>query len=109
MQHIPRKNLKSFTLSKILKIKHQKMIYQNKKYIGITGLSIKTEKEYYVDECLKLYGIFKVKTYGILALHLLLNILLIYQVLKVSKLQVRKEKINKDDAILFDEEQNIKF
>ena len=77
--------------------------------IGITGLSIKTEKEYYVNECLKLYGIFKTKTYGILALHLLLNILLIYQVLKVSKLQGKKEKIERDDAVLFDEEQNIKF
>ena len=84
-------------------------ILKQKIDIGITGLSIKTEKEYYVDECLKLYGIFKTKTYGILALHLLLNILLIYQVLKVSKLQGKKEKINKDDAVLFDEEQNIKF
>ncbi len=84
-------------------------ILKQKIDIGITGLNIKTEKEYYVDECLKLYGIFKTKTYGTLALHLLLNILLIYQVLKVSKLQGKKEKMNKNDAILFDEEQNIKF
>ena len=87
----------------------QNDISKQKIDIGITGLSIKTENEYYVDECLKLYGIFKTKTYGTLALHLLLNILLIYQVLKVSKLQGKKEKINKNDAILFDEEQNIKF
>ena len=84
-------------------------ILKQKIDIGITGVSLKTEKEYYVDECLKLYGIFKTKAYGTLALHLLLNILLIYQVLKVSKLQEKKEKMNKDDAILFDEEQNIKF
>lgn len=32
--------------------------------IGLTGISIKTEKEYYIDECAKLYGIFSVKAYG---------------------------------------------
>lgn len=32
--------------------------------IGITGMSIKTEKEYYIDECSKLYGIFSTKAYG---------------------------------------------
>lgn len=32
--------------------------------IGITGMSIKTEKEYYIDECSKLYGIFSAKAYG---------------------------------------------
>lgn len=77
--------------------------------IGITGMSIKTEKEYYIDECVKLYNIFKIKSYGSLGLHLLLNILLIYQILKVQKIQKKKEKLDKDDLILFDEEQNIKF
>lgn len=77
--------------------------------IGITGVSIKTEKEYYIDECMKLYNIFKIKSYGTLGLHLLLNILLIYQILKVQKIQNKKEKLNKDDLILFDEEQNIKI
>lgn len=77
--------------------------------IGITGMSIKTEKEYYIDECMKLYNIFKIKSYGSLGLHLLLNILLIYQVLKVQKIQNKKEKLYKDDLILFDEEQNIKI
>ena len=76
---------------------------------GITGMTIKSEKEHYIDECMKLYNIFKTKTYGILALHLLLNCLLIYQIVRVSKIQGKKEKINKDDAILFDEEQNVKF
>ena len=32
--------------------------------IGITGMSIKTDKEYYIDECSKLYGIFSAKAYG---------------------------------------------
>lgn len=77
--------------------------------IGITGASLKTEKEYYIDECMKLYNIFKAKTYGTLGLHVLLNILIIYQILRISKIQGRKEQMNKDDLILFDEEENIKF
>lgn len=77
--------------------------------IGISGMSLKTEKEYYVDECIKLYNIFKIKTYGSMFGHLLLNILLMYQILRVSKIQSKKDKLNKDDVILFDEEQNVRF
>ena len=51
--------------------------------IGLAGVNIKTEKEYYVDECVKLYNIFKTKSYGTLGLHLLLNLLLIYQIFHV--------------------------
>ena len=80
-----------------------------KSKIDIVGMSIKTEKEYYVDECLKLYGIFSTKAYATLGLHLLLNILLIYQILKLSKIQGKKEKLNKDDLILFDEQENVKI
>lgn len=32
-------------------------------YVGLTGISIKTEKEHYIDECSKLYGIFNTKAY----------------------------------------------
>ena len=76
--------------------------------IGLAGVNIKTEKEYYVDECVKLYNIFKTKSYGTLGLHLLLNLLLIYQIFKVEKIQ-NKERLDKDDIILKDEEQNVKY
>ena len=77
--------------------------------IDMMELSLKTEKQYYVDECLKLYNIFKIKTCAILGLHLILNILVIYQIKHILKIKRKKEIINKDDIILFDEEQNIKF
>lgn len=76
--------------------------------IGVSGISVKTEKEYYIDECMKLYNIFKIKSYGTLGLHLLLNTLLVYQILKVQKIQNKKDNLDKDDIILFDEEVNIK-
>ena len=77
--------------------------------IGLAGVNIKTEKEYYVDEYVKLYNIFKTKSYGTLGLHLLLNLLLIYQIFKVEKIQNKKERLDKDDIILKDEEQNVKY
>lgn len=77
--------------------------------IGIGGVSIKTEKEYYIDECMEMYNIFKIKGYAMLILHLLLNILLIYQIFKIINIQEKKERLNKDDLILFDEEQNVRF
>ena len=77
--------------------------------IGMTGVSIKTEKEYYIDECIKLYNIFKIKSCGTLGLHFLLNILLIYQIIKFQKTKENKNKYDKDNLILFDEEQNVKI
>lgn len=77
--------------------------------VGYTGISLKTEKEHYIDECIKLYNIFRIKSYGTLCMHLLLNILLIYQILKVQKIKNKKEIVNRDDLILFDEEQNVKI
>ena len=47
--------------------------------------------------------------YVIVALNVLIIVLLIYQVSKVSKIQDKRNQLNKDDVILFDEEENIKF
>lgn len=77
--------------------------------IGITGIKIKTGKKYYIDECVKAYNIFILRMYGILTVNILLIILLIYQISKVSKIQEKRDRLSKDDAILFDEEENVKF
>lgn len=72
--------------------------------VSLTGIQMKTEKEFYVDECMKMYHIFQTKTYGILGLHLLLNGLLIFQIIKILNTREKKKKLDKDDLILFDEE-----
>lgn len=77
--------------------------------IGLSGMQVKTEKEYYIDECVKAYNIFAIRMYAIVALNVFLIVLLIYQVSKVSKIQDKRDQLSKDDAILFDEEENIKF
>lgn len=77
--------------------------------IGLTGMQMKTEKEYYVDECVKAYNIFSIKMYGIVAMNVFEIILLFYQISKVSQIQEKRDRLSKDDAILFDEEENVKF
>ena len=77
--------------------------------ISITNIQLKTEREYFVDECVKLYNIFNIKTYGIIILNVLLVALLIYQVLKISGMQDKKDRLEKDDAVLFDEEEDVKI
>ena len=77
--------------------------------VGLTGVSVKTNEEYYIDECIKLYNIFKIKSYSIIGLNVLIIILLIYQISRISKIQDKKERLSKDDLILFDEEENVKF
>lgn len=71
--------------------------------VGINGLSIKSEKEHYIDECMKLYKIFKIKTYGTLGLNFLLNILLVFQMFRIIEINNKKIRLSKNDAILFNE------
>lgn len=77
--------------------------------IGLGGVDLKTQKQFYIDECVEAYFVFKVRTYALLGLHLLLSFLLLYQIGKVKKIQENREKLNKDDIILFDEEQNVRY
>ncbi len=77
--------------------------------IGLGGVALKTQKQFYIDECVEAYFVFKVRTYALLGLHLLLSFLLLYQIGKVKKIQENREKLNKDDIILFDEEQNVRY
>jgi hypothetical protein len=77
--------------------------------IGLTGMSIKSEKEYYIDKCIEAYNIFSIKMYGIMGINIFLIVLLIYQIAKVSNIQEKRDRLSKDDAILFDEEENIKM
>ncbi len=77
--------------------------------IGLTGVKMKTEKEYYIDECVKAYNVFSIRMYVLVGVNVLLIILLIYQISKVSKIQEKRDRLSKDDAILFDEEENVKF
>lgn len=104
----------TYTKNKFEKIYNQEYSEQSpdaesKIVVSLGEIKIKSEKEYYIDECVKAYNIFSIRMYGIIGLNVLLIILLIYQIPKVSRIQEKRERLSKDDEILFDEEENVKF
>lgn len=82
---------------------------KNKSYVELDEMQIKTQKEHYVDEWVKAYNMFGARMYGIIGINILLIFLLIYQISRLSKIQEKKDKLKKDDIILFDNEENVKF
>lgn len=103
---------KTYNYTKFKEISNmQKDLEDNhlKSKIDYSTMTLKTEKDYYITQCINAYRIFKIKTTTILIMHLLLNILLIYQMYKIINMQGKKERVNKDDLILFDEEQNLRY
>ena len=94
----------TYTKEKFEQIYNEQTETKSQINVGINGLSIKSEKEYYIDECMELYKIFKIKTYGTLGLNLLLNILLVFQMLRIIEISNKKVRLSKDDAIFFDED-----
>ena len=78
-------------------------------FIGLTGISMKTQKEYYISECINLYGTFTIKTIIMMIMNMLLCFLLIFQLIKVLKIDSRKQQLNQDDLIMFDDEENVKY
>lgn len=104
----------TYTKNKFEKIYNQEYSEQSpdaesKIVVSLGEIKIKSEKEYYIDECVKAYNIFSIRMYGVIGLNVLLIILLIYQIPKVSRIQEKRERLSKDDEILFDEEENVKF
>ena len=73
------------------------------------GAEFSSNKEMYLSECNKLYTIFKIKTYGLLAFNFLLSILLMYEIVKIQKMITRKNSLEKDDVVVYDEEENVKM
>lgn len=74
-----------------------------------TGITIKTDQEHFVDECVNAYKVFGVRIYAIIGVNILHIMLLIYQISRISRIQAKMDRLNKDDIILDDEEQNIKY
>ena len=77
--------------------------------LTLAGPQLKTDAEFYTSECMEMYNIFKVKTYLIGGAHLLINILLALQIIKLININKKREQLEKDDAIVYDPEQNVHF
>lgn len=80
----------------------------NKKIIGLfTG--IKTVKEAYIQDNTNAYLNFKVKTVTYIVIYTLEILVMIYLVYRLKKNEDQKDKLEKDDEILYDNEENVKM
>lgn len=81
----------------------------NKISFGLSGIKVSSLKEAYIDESVDAYTNFSVKTMFYMIIHILVVIVIFYLSYRLSSIERKKEKISKDDEILYDEEENIKF
>ena len=76
---------------------------------GLSGVKISTLKEAYISESVNAYTNFSVKAILYMAIHILLIIVIFYLSYRLSAIERKREKLAKDDAILYDEEENVKY
>lgn len=77
--------------------------------LSLSGIKISSLKEAYIDESVNAYTNFSVKTMLFMVIHILVVIILFYLSYRLSAIERKKERLAKDDEILYDEEENIKF
>ena len=81
---------------------------ENKRVVGLfTG--IKTVKEAYIQDNTNAYLNFKVKTVTYIVIYILTILVMIYLAYRLKKNEDQKDRLEKDDEILYDEEENVKM
>lgn len=81
---------------------------ENKKVIGVfTG--IKTVKEAYIQENVNAYLNFRVKTVTYIVIYILEILIMCYLIYRLKRHDYKRDKLEKDDEILYDEEENVKL
>ena len=92
----------------------EEMFYEknpNKQYLnfGMQGVQLLGEKETYINQNMEAYKYFKIKTVVSFCLQILIVILNVKTLFKVIKQEEKADRLNKDDKILYDEEENVKY
>ena len=81
--------------------------------IRLSGMKIlNTEEDYkqiYIEDSINAYMNFKIKTMIFLIAHILLIILMFYLSHRLSYIEEKKQQLSKNDEILYDEEENVKY
>ena len=77
--------------------------------VGLSGIQYLDDKEAYIEESVNAYTNFKVKTILYMAIYFITICIIFYLAYRLANLEDKKEELHKDDAVLFDEEENIKF
>ena len=77
--------------------------------VTIKGVSILNSKEDYVSKCKGSYMRFSIKQAIYLIFNILIALVIFYLIYRISYIESKRERLQKDDIVLFDEEENVKF
>lgn len=77
--------------------------------VGLSGIKYLDDKEAYIEESVNAYTNFKVKTILYIAIYVITICIIFYLAHRLANMEEKKEELYQDDAVLFDEEENIKF
>lgn len=77
--------------------------------VGLSGVGLSTAEEAYVQDSINAYNNFKVKTAFYIIIYILITSFIFFMSFKLSSVEEKKEKVLDNDAVLFDNEENIKF
>ena len=77
--------------------------------IGLSGINISSPKQAYITKSKDAYTNFTIKTMIYIFLQFLTVIFILYFSFRIEHIEERKDKLKKEDEVLFDTEQNVKF
>ena len=77
--------------------------------IGLDGIKITNLRQYYINENMKAYKYFSYKSIAITVLYVIIIVFNGMMIMRLLKVEEKNDRLSKDDAILFDEEENVKI
>ena len=77
--------------------------------IGLSGINVSSPKQAYITKSQDAYTNFTIKTMIYIFLQFLTVIFILYFSFRIEHIEERKDKLKKENEVLFDTEQNVKF
>ena len=77
--------------------------------IGLSGINVSSPKQAYITKNKDAYTNFTIKTIIYIFLQFLAVIFILYFSFRIEHIEEKKGKLKKEDEVLFDEKQNVKF
>lgn len=77
--------------------------------VGLTGTKMQTPQETYIENSLESYNVFSIKSIIYMAIYILFVVLIFYLAHRLAIIEDIRDEVIKNDDVLFDDEENVKF
>ena len=72
-------------------------------------MKLQTEQQAYIESSMNSYNIFSIKSVIYMVLYIFLAMLIFYLAHRLAVIEDKKDEVTKNDDVLFDDEENVKF